>query len=522
MTKVVCYRGKLTNHDELCVSHSIDQNLNDVELIEKLYLKYEEQFVNFIEGNYVIVISDAEKYLLIRDRVGFKSLYYINQNGVLLYGLNLKEIMNQLFIKPSINSNAIYHYLSFWALPADMTWFENVYKVEPGTYVVIQNGKVSKTKYYSFAKYINNSQIDNIDSVEKKIDELISTSIMKRQNEYSIALSGGIDSIFLAALSNRNNVKFDTISVYVNSNSDNEEIHRIKNVSKYINTNAMYYRSCEISVNSINEVAHWIAKKTYEPMQLLDMMLILTILYNGEKEVLFGEGADELGGYLEYIRAKEINELLNMRTQKVHNERFYKNIYFCNKHVLGLTEGQKKRIWKKDIASNSYDYLYSITNEIDDEVKDSYVRKLQNIDLSFRLPEYLLKRTDTVSQLTGTQIDFPFLNRELIEYCVQIDKDIMMDKHTVKKIFKSILNKYIESDQWGKSKIGMGDELSKYIEDIVFKIYKNDIEINMEHPLFEFLDRDELENMMIHNKYIVWSIYSLGVWLEEILQSKNS
>lgn len=516
MINVICYRGKLINHDELCVSYSLNQEIEDVELIERLYFKYGEQFVNLIEGNYAIVISDEEKYLLVRDRVGFKSLYYIYQNGVVLYGLNLREIVERLKKEPTINCNAVYHYLSFWALPEDMTWFENIYKVEPGTYIVIQNGKISKTKYYSFGKFINNSIADNKDDVEKRINELLRASIRKKQKKYTIALSGGIDSCLLAALSSHLDMCFDTISVYINDNRDNEEIRRIESISKYINPNFMDYRSCVISMEHVNEVVHWITRNTYEPMQLLDMMLILTLLYNGDNEFIFGEGADELGGYSEYIKANDINKLLNTRLQKVHNERFYKNFYLCNKHVLGLTEWQKKRIWKKRIESSSYDYLYTIANEIKDEVKDSYIRKLQNIDFSFRLPEYLLKRTDTISQLTGTQIDFPFLSRELIEYCVQIDKEIMMDRSAVKKIFRSILNTYIESNQWEKNKIGMGDELSKYMEDIVLRNYKNDIEINSNHPLYEFLNRDELEKLMINNKYIVWSIYSLGVWLEEI------
>ena len=138
------------------------------------------------------------------------------------------------------------------------------------------------------------------------------------------------------------------------------------------------------------------------------------------------------------------------------------------------------------------------------------------------MPEYLLKRTDTISQLTGTHIDFPYLKRELIEYCVQIDKALMMDKRSVKKVFKSILDVYIESDQWYKTKIGMGDELNRCIEDIVLCIYKKNMEENSEHPLYEYLDREELAELVMHNKYIVWTIYSLGVWLEEISKIKLS
>ena len=69
MANVVCYRGKVTNHDELCVENSIDKDIEDAVLIEKLYCMYGEFFVNLIEGSYAIVISDAGKYLLIRDSV---------------------------------------------------------------------------------------------------------------------------------------------------------------------------------------------------------------------------------------------------------------------------------------------------------------------------------------------------------------------------------------------------------------------------------------------------------------------
>ena len=318
---ILCFKGNLDNHNVLCEQFRMNYDITDKELIELLYYKLGKNLASLLEGRFAIVIKDYNKYLLIRDRMGFHSLYYSIYSDKVYFGFDLKTVVNNILPHPKIDESAVYHYLSFLALPEDITWFKNVKKVEPGTCVVIENGKVEKNKYYFVSRFINNVICIKLEDAEKKIRNIIYNVISQEQDGYTIALSGGVDSCLLAAVSSDLRKNFDTISVYINQND--EEMCRIKECIKHIQPKKIEFKSCLITEENIDRVAHWISQETFEPMQLLDMVLILTILENDEKKrYIFGEGADELGGYFEYIRANEINDLLNMRKRKGFYEKF--------------------------------------------------------------------------------------------------------------------------------------------------------------------------------------------------------
>ncbi len=510
----VYLKGRITNHDELCNKNSIVCDVGDRELVCILYNIYGEKIVYEIEGDYAIVISDNGKYLLIRDRIGFKSLFYVSKKGQFNYGFDLKEIIKKINFIPEINSNAIYQYLTFLALPEDITWFQDVRKVEPGTYVVLENDEIRKVRYYNISSFSNNVLWDTEEKATKRIVDILLNNIDSRESKYAIALSGGVDSCLLAAISSLREKKFETISVYINREYNNEEMNRINSIKGSINPTNMCYRSCILTNATVSDAARWIAMQTYEPMQLLDMILISSIIKEGKTTYLFGEGADELGGYIEYIKANEINNILQVRMKKTFLEQYYKGFYFTNKHIVGMTEGVKKSIWMKEAGVSSYEYIYRLYEEIDSNIQDAYLRKLQNVDFSFRLPEYLLRRSDIISSLLDVKIDFPFLSRELVEYCLQINKRIMIGEGKVKKVFKNILYSYIPRKIWDSNKIGMGDGLKNYLEIIVLDNYINEIESKGDHPLFEYVDRGKVGKVVRKNHNIAWSLYSIGVWLE--------
>lgn len=514
MRKVI-FDGEITNHNELCRNNNISQSLSNEELVIQLYEKKGIDFVCELEGRYSIVICEGKQKYLVRDKLGYQPMYYTIQNQELYYGSSLKTLVLDLPQMPQLDSNAIYQYLSFWALPSDLTWFKGVKKVEPGHYILFDDG-ITKKNYYDVSKFINAPNDDDKQAAQAKIENILMDYFKMRNGDYYLALSGGVDSCLLAIIGNRMNRISHSISVYLNDNSDSEEITRINRVKDYFYSMQMQFKACIISSTTVRNMARLIPQETLEPMQLMDMIIIWKIMEGKEGTYLFGEGADELGGYLDYIRNNEINSILKARKRDKVFDRYYKDNYITSKHIVGMSEKEKKYIWKGEECINSYEYISTLYGQISNDFQDSYYRKLQNVDFKFRLPEYLLKRTEIVCRILQTRTEFPFLNSKLVEYCLKINKSTMMNGDEVKSIFRNILQKFVPMKLWEGKKLGMGDGLNEYLNSIVLNNYINEIEVKEDHPIFQYLDRERIGEMVRQNNNVVWSIYALGMWIEQL------
>ncbi|MBW2331818.1 MAG: hypothetical protein JRF30_13140 [Deltaproteobacteria bacterium] len=88
---------------------------SDTETIIYGYEEWGEDFVRRIRGMFAIALWDArrQKLLLIRDRVGKKPLYYYRDKDRILFGSELKALLEDKRIPIDIDPTALDSYLSF-------------------------------------------------------------------------------------------------------------------------------------------------------------------------------------------------------------------------------------------------------------------------------------------------------------------------------------------------------------------------------------------------------------------------
>ena len=154
--------------------------------------------------------------------------------------------------------------------------------------------------------------------------------------------------------------------------------------------------------------------------------------------------------------------------------------------------------------------------KINCSVSDSFYRKLQCVDFSFRLPEYLLRRLDVLGDLFGKRVCLPFLSRPLAEYCMHMNKTKMMSGKRVKCLFKDLLYRYIPSDVWEQRKLGLGDGLGDFVGGVLLQNYISEIEADYQNPLFGYVDREKVGWLVREQTRLAWNFYSLGIWLKTL------
>jgi len=113
---------------------------SDTEVILRLYEREGISFVSKLNGMFAIAIDDAREdaLYLVRDRIGVKPLYVLDDGERMLFASEIKAILPVAQLnreRQAIDLIAIHHYLTFNYIPAPWTIYENIKHVMPGTWM---------------------------------------------------------------------------------------------------------------------------------------------------------------------------------------------------------------------------------------------------------------------------------------------------------------------------------------------------------------------------------------------------
>lgn len=113
---------------------------SDTEVILRLYEREGISFVSKLNGMFAIAIDDAREdaLYLVRDRIGVKPLYVLDDGERMLFASEIKAILPVAELnraREAIDLVAIHHYLTFNYIPAPWTIYENIKHVMPGTWM---------------------------------------------------------------------------------------------------------------------------------------------------------------------------------------------------------------------------------------------------------------------------------------------------------------------------------------------------------------------------------------------------
>jgi len=79
--------------------------------------------------------------------LGIKPFYYYFQNGIFIFGSEIKSILQHPSIKKELNIEAISHYLDFLCVPAPLTLFKNINKLNAAHYLILYKNNLTTQQY---------------------------------------------------------------------------------------------------------------------------------------------------------------------------------------------------------------------------------------------------------------------------------------------------------------------------------------------------------------------------------------
>ena len=183
---LVCiFNGEIYNfqtlREELIAAGHTFATRSDTEVLLHGYEQWGNQLPGKLRGMFTFVIWDQKTKTMFgaRDIFGIKPFYYYNQDGLFLFGSEIKSFLAHPGFKKELNEERLPEYLSIEYIPNEETMFKNVYKLPSGCMFTWENGELTVERYYEIKYHVDDSK--SLEEWEKIITDTFAESVAAHQ-----------------------------------------------------------------------------------------------------------------------------------------------------------------------------------------------------------------------------------------------------------------------------------------------------------------------------------------------------
>jgi asparagine synthase (glutamine-hydrolysing) len=471
----IVFNGEIYNHLDLRKTLEAKgyryRSKTDTETILYAYQEYGLDCIEKFYGMFAIAIWDSRKkeLVLIRDRIGVKPLYYTFSNGALLFGSEIKSILEHPSLSRTLNTQALYDYLTFYATPPNETMFKGIYKLEAGHYAVINsNGEMKKTQWWdlnhrteSFPKEKFLSEAFCVENLRRLLRDSIKLRMMS-DVPFGVMLSGGIDSsLNVALMSELMTRPVETFSVGFKDLEKYNELGYARQIATEFKTNHHEILLTEQeAIDFLPEMVWHQDEPNADPVCVPLYFVSKLCRKSGTIVAQVGEGSDEeFSGYTQYLRElwfqKYYDSLLpeslkalfyqvlrrvqplSLLSDYARRSLYQEPTFYSG--AVSFTEEQKAELCTTPFLHDSHSsariskaYFKRFESLSTPSESADVLRKMIYAEFKNRLPELLLMRVDKMSMAVSIEARVPFLDHRLVEFAIQIPESLKL-KHGVPK-----------------------------------------------------------------------------------------
>jgi asparagine synthase (glutamine-hydrolysing) len=548
----VVFNGEIYNFRELqreleAHGHRF-QTHSDTEAIVHAYEQYGAACVSHLRGMFAFAIWDERKgeLFIARDRAGKKPLYYtLTPEGTLLFGSELKSLMEHPEFRRELDPEALDAYLTLGYVPDPLSIFRGVSKLPPGHHLTLSKGRVSIESYWDFhyEQVEAGREEDYLDELRWLLDEAVRLRLVS-DVPLGAFLSGGVDSSAVVGYMSRHmNHAVKTFSIGFHEDSYNE-LKYARIAARHFGTEHHEFIVTPDICRIVDELA-WHFDEPFADSSAIPTYMVSKMAREHVKVVLSGDGGDELfAGYTRYVidrkrsgfarlprflRSGMMQPLSRRLPHGAWGRNYLHNValdplgrYLDSISIFtGLgkqslySDGLRFQLSAQEQEQQTAVRFHELASRVgSNEPLDT----LLYLDSKTYLPGDILTKVDRMSMAVSLEARVPLLDHKLIEFATRIPASLKMKGLKTKYIFKQAVRGLVPDEILDRPKQGFGvpiqqwinQELRDYIRDVVTE--RRARERGYFNTRYVDLLFDEHERQRRDHSHQLWALFMLELW----------
>ncbi len=458
----------------------------DGEVILQAYLRDGDRCFARFDGMFAIALWDlrTQTLLLARDRFGEKPLYYTHNQDRLLFGSELKSLLQSPDCPRDVEPAALGAYLSYGYVPCPLTIFRDVHKLPPAHWLRYRNGQVTLERYWrpSLGPKLQLDEGEAEEALAEHLERAVASRLVS-DVPFGAFLSGGLDSSTVVALMARQlsqPVKTFTIGFREAAYS---ELDDARLVASHLGTEH-HELVVEPDAVALLQDLVWHFDEPFADSSAVPTFLVSQLARRHVKMVLTGDGGDELfGGYDRYLRLLDLERLGPLRLPAAValrmagalmpdprggrlgrvGERLH--LPFAERYLSGvaLTRPDLARALHANSGGASHYRLPLLDAPgADLGAGDSVLDRAVAIDLQSYLPDDILVKLDRMAMANSLEGRAPFLEPGLAGFALRLPEKLRVRDGRGKHLLRRVAGRWLPSSVLTKPKQGFAIPLAEW------------------------------------------------------------
>jgi asparagine synthase (glutamine-hydrolysing) len=541
---------------------------SDGEVITHLYEEKGEDFVQELNGMFAIALWDdrAKRLILARDRAGEKPLFYWHRGHTLVFGSEIKALLEYPGISRAIDAEALTQYFFYGYFPTPRTVYAEIRKLPAAHYMVVERDKFRVERYWQLRKFLRPPDLPPLTRRQENelVEELrlrlreAAVSRLVSDVPLGVFLSGGVDSsTVVAAMSELSPGNVSTFSVAFPDKTFNEEAYS-NLVAKHFNTQHHVLTADDRAMrDALQKLQAYLDEPVADPAVIPTYMLS-RFSRQHIKVALSGEGSDELfGGYPTYLGARLAEYYLRL-PRVIRRELFARLTRFLPVSSTAVPKGlflrrflthaerdpaERHHIWFGMFSPAELDQLFCsgwngpvpashgifapLARVLDGARFDETLAEMLYLDFRLYLEDNLLVKVDRASMACSLELRTPFLDHRLIEFAAGLPASLKVRRFQLKYILKRAVEKWLPHRIVYRQKRGFSVPIARWMRrELRPTLDRTLAEDKLKRQgLFEptFVRRLLQDHWAGHadNRKTLWTLFCFQLWYDRWIENRE-
>ena len=558
----IVFNGEIYNYRELrsdliARGHTLKTH-SDTEVIVHLYEEVGAACVDQLRGMFGFAVWDHHKreLFIARDRMGIKPLYYTHRNGKLIFGSEIKALLQHPEVDASLDHRALSEYLSLKFVPAPRTMFEGILSLPPAHTLTVLEGQIEIEQYWDMS-FAPQTPPRSEEQATEELLEILRDSVQLRLRSdvpFGAFLSGGVDSSTIVALmSEAMSEPVKTFSVgFDHRSEDGKSLDELPYAQQIADKFQCDHHTLLITADDFINHAEKVLFHLDQPIAdqaTVATHMVAKLARQHVKMVLTGEGGDELfAGYARYEGEQfspwfrplqnplrhAVNgfarRLPGMRRAKIALNALTigdEATRFANWFPL-MSDDAKFGLLSSAMEDVSAGAAGAFATHLDKTDARKPLHRMLYVDSKLWLPDYLLLRGDKLTMANSLEARVPLLDHKLVEFAASLPTNMKLRGRERKYLLKRAASRLIPESIINRPKQGFPIPIEKWLRKEARPLMRDLLSADTigRRGLFNQTVIDGMMNQhesgMKDHSTELWGLMSFEMWMQRFIESQSS